>query len=177
MKCRQADGLVVLIRQKKEKQTTLNKRKKSLLRHCAFKGQMAFVSRGCRIFSCNIKAETMSPGDEGNRDREEAWQGNGWEALEGTDMPHRPFSATNLPWLQLASPAGFWLRARLQDSLLALSFASFSPLGQQQEKPHLETFVVTEDIYYVFSASLPGLTFWPPFSLPLNGTILLTIAV
>lgn len=57
VKCKQTERLVILIRKN---------RKKNYLKHFAFKEQMAFTSCGCRVFCCNIKACSISSGDEGN---------------------------------------------------------------------------------------------------------------
>lgn len=137
---------------------------------------MAFISCGCRIFCCNIKAYSISSGDEGNRDGEKMLLGNSLEALEVIEIPGMIFGVANFRGFNGQVLQGL-PEIKASGPLLVLSFPSFSPSGQQQEKPRLQTFVVAEDVFYVFSTILPGLTFWPSFSLPLNVTVLLTIAV
>jgi len=65
---------------------------------------MAFISCGCGIFCCNIKAYSISSWDE--EDGEKALQGNSLEALEVIEIQGLIFGATNLCWLQLTNPTG-----------------------------------------------------------------------
>lgn len=65
---------------------------------------MAFFTYSCRIFCCNIKAYSISSGDEGKWDGEKTLQGKSLEALEIIEIPGLTVGTTNLCWLQMTSP-------------------------------------------------------------------------
>lgn len=133
---------------------------------------MAFISCGSRIFCCNIKSYSMSSGDEWNWDGDKTLQGNSLEALEVIEIPGMIFGATGFYWQFLQGLP----KIKASRSCLPWVFHP-SPHQYSSRRSFVCRHLLWQRVFYVFSTSLPALTFWPFFSLPLNVTILSTIAV